>query len=666
MYKFGNDPLEANVDTSGLGITGAETYQAADTLTLSTSDMLAGSNVILKAGKAVILKNNITIESGANLNAYIDTNLIGSDSVGISTATGSIPWLLNLYSYDNEGRLATKKILVGDERDWDATISYRYNRLGELIERKVEFGGQTLYHHYSYNNLGQLTEVYLSDDGTQPSEPEISYTYTADGQIERKEYKGNTVVDYAYDIQSRLIQINDPDSGSYPFAAEYEYLKNSNIEVAEFKNSLTSLGSAHQRYKYTHSYDNLNRLKAAVYSNYNSGWETTNAFKLDSLQYDLQGNILKLQRFNEADSLLDNLSYSYTNGQGEVTNRLHKVTDGVAVTTEDWDAETATFGYDSNGNMTSQTGKFNELIYNEFNLPVQITTAANNQLVANYNGMGQRIIKEFKTSSGNTWNYYLRDGDQTLAILNQKGEVDFNIIGQGIEGRWGEVTLTGLFNTSGAIYSESETNDTKATADGRIKNGWTTGNLDDWNDEDWYYIDVLGDGTMTYSIDLQDVIHTSREFTVELHDASGLVQTHTGTMPVTGSRSVSEGRYWLKVKSSNQFIDYEYGIHVSGSLTSTTQTHSWYYLKDHLGSTRAIVKDNGNHEDSFDYYPFGLEMPGHSSTSDYLYKYTGHERDQEVGINLDYMGARMYDPTIARMLQVDPAHARAPGWTSYR
>ncbi|WP_161485151.1 RHS repeat-associated core domain-containing protein [Balneola sp. EhC07] len=668
MYKFGNDPLEANVDTSGLGINNAATYQAADTLTLSTSDINAGSNVTLKAGKAVILKNNVTAESGSNLNVYIDTNLIGSDSVGVSTATGNNPWLLNLYSYDNEGRLATKKILVGDQRDWDATISYTYNRLGELIERKVEFGGQTLYHHYSYNNLGQLTEVYLSDDGTQPSEPEISYTYTADGQIEGKEYKGNTIVDYTYDIQSRLTQINDPGSGSYPFAAEYEYLKNGNIKVAEFKNPLTSMGSAHQRYKYTHSYDNLNRLENAVYSNYNSSWDTTNAFKLDSLQYDLQGNIFKLKRYDETGALLDNLSYSYTNGQGEVTNRLHKVTDGEAVTTESWDAETATFGYDRNGNMTSQTGKFNELVYNEFNLPVQITTAANNKLVANYNGMGHRIIKEFKTSSGNTWNYYLRDGDQTLAILNEQDEVDFNIIGQGIEGRWGEVTLTGLFNTGGAIYSESETNDTKTTADGRIRSGWTSGNLDDWNDEDWYYIDVLGDGTMTYSIDLQDVIHTSREFTVELHNASGLVQTHTGTMPVTGSRSVSEGRYWLKVKSTDQFIDYDYGIYVSGSLTSTTQAFSWYYLKDHLGSTRAVVKDNGSHEDSFDYYPFGLVMPGRSSNSanpNDAYKFTGYEHDDEAGIDIYHANARGYDPVLGRFMQIDPLSDLFAGWTPY-
>ena len=94
-----------------------------------------------------------------------------------------------------------------------------------------------------------------------------------------------------------------------------------------------------------------------------------------------------------------------------------------------------------------------------------------------------------------------------------------------------------------------------------------------------------------------------------------------------------------------------------------------YFLKDHLGSVRTTVDRNGNIVGRDDYYPFGLAMPGRSSNSanpNDNYKFTGHERDNEAGLTLDYMGARMYDPAIARMLQVDPAHARAPGWTPYR
>lgn len=58
-----------------------------------------------------------------------------------------------------------------------------------------------------------------------------------------------------------------------------------------------------------------------------------------------------------------------------------------------------------------------------------------------------------------------------------------------------------------------------------------------------------------------------------------------------------------------------------------------------------------------DYYGFGLVMPGRSSNSanpNDRYKYIGEELDDEAGINLMNLNARMYDPTIARFMQVDP------------
>jgi len=59
----------------------------------------------------------------------------------------------------------------------------------------------------------------------------------------------------------------------------------------------------------------------------------------------------------------------------------------------------------------------------------------------------------------------------------------------------------------------------------------------------------------------------------------------------------------------------------------------------------------------FDYYAFGLTMPGRSSNSanpNDTYKFTGHEFDDEAGLDLYYMIARGYDPVIGRFLQIDP------------
>ena len=82
-----------------------------------------------------------------------------------------------------------------------------------------------------------------------------------------------------------------------------------------------------------------------------------------------------------------------------------------------------------------------------------------------------------------------------------------------------------------------------------------------------------------------------------------------------------------------------------------------FYLKDHLGSVRVTVDEEGEPLGYDDYYPFGLQMPTRSSNTSNpndAYKYTGHERDTEAGLTFDYMGARTYDPLLGIFQQIDP------------
>ncbi len=106
------------------------------------------------------------------------------------------------------------------------------------------------------------------------------------------------------------------------------------------------------------------------------------------------------------------------------------------------------------------------------------------------------------------------------------------------------------------------------------------------------------------------------------------------------------------------------GGDVVGTVTSGGAKE--YFLKDHLGSTRAVVNSSGTAVAYFDFYPYGKLMPGRYTTSnDDRYKFTGHELDEEAGLDLSYAGARYLDSEIGAWLSIDPLADSYPGWSPY-
>ena len=80
-----------------------------------------------------------------------------------------------------------------------------------------------------------------------------------------------------------------------------------------------------------------------------------------------------------------------------------------------------------------------------------------------------------------------------------------------------------------------------------------------------------------------------------------------------------------------------------------------YFLKDHLGSIRAVVnQETGQVVEKYDYYPFGKQHGDYHTGYIHPYRYNGKELDNAMGIDWLYYGARMMEPEWGRFTTPDP------------
>jgi len=97
------------------------------------------------------------------------------------------------------------------------------------------------------------------------------------------------------------------------------------------------------------------------------------------------------------------------------------------------------------------------------------------------------------------------------------------------------------------------------------------------------------------------------------------------------------------------------------------EAHS-YFSTVLVWETQEGKKNPSTSKKCSDYYPFGKVMPTRSNNTtnpNDNYKFTGHERDDEAGLTIDYMMARNYDPVIGRFLRVDPLSDQYPMMNPY-
>jgi RHS repeat-associated protein len=204
----------------------------------------------------------------------------------------------------------------------------------------------------------------------------------------------------------------------------------------------------------------------------------------------------------------------------------------------------------------------------------------------------------------------------------------------------------------------------------------------DWANQEIYEFEWDPNGNMTslealYGNTLYDITGTNYSWRNQpLSITKGGSTTYNYSYDNMGHRVYKEeendihylrGAYGeLLAVYQNGSIDHWNFVRPDGTVVGRRKgSTKYYYHRDHLGSTRAVVTSGGSVSEVYDYMPFGDMMDGRITTSSAgaNEKFTGHEFDDEV--DLYYMQWRRYIPRFGVFTGVDPMADSYPGTSPY-
>lgn len=416
------------------------------------------TSVVLPTTPSNLTLAGVLATAGISSTNYTQNNLSGNIAITYTKPGASIS-AITWYSYDLYGRA---EWIVQYNEGLDAkTIHYEYDNNGNV--KKVLFqkdkASELFVHKNTYNTNNTLTNVETSTDNTN-FVSQADYSYYKTGELKRINIaQGLQGIDYVYTLSGQLKSINHPsleaskDPGGdkndvFGLTLDYyngDYLRtgrnitsspnsgadyNGNIKATRWTNKGVPgdySGNIANPKGYLYNYNRNNWLTGAVFGNINSstGAITPSAVLTEgNLTYDSNGNIKTLQRTNEAGTVVDNLTYKYTNTGN---NQLNNITENAAVTSSDPnDIENQVAGnyiYDAIGQLKQNVSENLYYFYNALGLVTEVKKGSNTLVKFFYNERRQRIKKEsYNTMSPfnlQTTTFYQLDlSGNTLAVYN--------------------------------------------------------------------------------------------------------------------------------------------------------------------------------------------------------------------------------------------------------
>ena len=277
--------------------------------------------------------------------------------------------------------------------------STTYNALGQKSSHTYPDGAS---YSYSYDTNNQLSTVGLPIG--YGSITLNSYLWSVPTQIT---LPGGTVRNYSYDGLLRLKELNIKDPGqSQVLNTQYGYDTTSNIVSKASSTSSLQASAATTHY----SYDTLDHLTGATYSNSSQTGSTSSPQANESYSYDPLANRITGSNASTG-SAQGPSNYSY--------NANNQLTQAGAVS----------YSYDTNGNTTSQTDAGNatntrSYVYDTDNRLIEVHDAANAIIATyRYDPFGRRLSKTLNTTGQGSSTYYFYSAEGLIAEADANGQI---------------------------------------------------------------------------------------------------------------------------------------------------------------------------------------------------------------------------------------------------
>ena len=319
------------------------------------------------------------------------------------------------YYYDINGNPVQTHSVGPDNEYYSLYAKYNYD--GTLASSKVINNAHTEIYSYLYDHVGRLRkQMYQLDDNPQVTLTHNFYDKTGH-LVQSLSHNGNLKNHYTYDLRSNISTVQ-----SGPFSESIYTVDN----LPENTNPLFdgSISAVDKNYSgdhlfYLFQYDALSRITQSSLRNEDG----TSPSEISS--YDLQGNILSLQRYNDED-LIDNLTYSY-NG-----NQVYSIEESAATLNDmstygyiDRSHIDTTIRYDANGNMRMDLDRnITDVKYNILNLPDTIIFSTGDSIINRYNALGEKISRAYHAGNNSrSIIRYNRNIETTYAQIANNSEI---------------------------------------------------------------------------------------------------------------------------------------------------------------------------------------------------------------------------------------------------